>query len=278
MTKIINNLSEISNNYDLILCDIWGVIHNGVAQYETAVNALIKFKQNGGKVVLISNAPRPSVQIPAQLEALGIGADSYDAIITSGDATIISAHEIGSKAYKIGGPKDDFMFKTIGAEYTDAQNAEYIICTGLRDDLNETTKDYIKELETLKNLNLTMICANPDKIVQYGDRLIECGGALAEYYENIGGKVIMAGKPYPPIYDLAFAAAGKFEKSRTLCIGDGINTDVRGAFNQQLDCIFVTGGIHAAELSTNNALDAKKTADFLNHHGLDAKYAIMELE
>ncbi len=280
---LIENLAQISENYDAILSDVWGVIHNGARQYSPAVAALQAFRAKNKPVILISNAPRPNSQIPPQLERFGISGQTYDAIITSGDATIEAARNFGKKAFRIGGKKDDFFFESIDAEYTDAADADFIICTGPRDDLTETAEDYRQELKELASLKLPFICANPDRIVQLGDRLIYCGGALADIYAEYGGEIIMAGKPFAAIYQICFK---KLEtiiqkplvKSRILCIGDGPITDVLGANNQNLDCLFVAGGIHGEELKGPNGLDEAKAIEFLEAQNLEAKYTIFELE
>lgn len=282
-TLIIKNLAQISDNYDAIFCDVWGVIHNGRAQYSPAVLALQEYRKSGRPVVLISNSPKPSQFIPAQLAALDIGPETYDAIVTSGDATIEATKKFGRKAFRLGPPKDDGFFSMLDVDFVDAADAHYIICTGPRDDLTETAEMYRDELSQLVKHNIPFICANPDRIVQFGGRLIPCGGALADVYEELGGEVIMAGKPYQPIYDLTFAAANKIlgkalDNARVLCIGDGIQTDVLGAQNMGLDCLFVTGGIHGAELSGANGLDEEKTEVFLKNHGLTAKYVMAEME
>lgn len=281
--QIIENLAQISENYDAVLSDVWGVIHNGARQYSPAVAALQAFRNSGKPVLLISNAPRPNSQIPPQLERFGIGGQTYDAIVTSGDATIEAARSFGRKAFRIGGEKDNFFFETIGAEYVDIDEADYIVCTGPRDDLTETAEDYREELRQMAERKLPFICANPDRIVQLGDRLIYCGGALADIYSEYGGQVVMAGKPFAAIYQMCFekleAITQKpIDKARILCIGDGPITDVLGANNQSLDCLFVAGGIHGEELKSENGLDEGKTIEFLSAQNLKSKYAIYELK
>lgn len=282
MTKIINSLSEISNNYDAVFCDIWGVIHNGKEQFPDATKALREYRANGGTIVLISNSPRPCDLIPPQLAGMGIGNDIYDAIVTSGDATIMAAQKFGQRALRLGPPKDDEFFARIGVEYTHIENAEFIVCTGPRDDLNETAESYRNELNEMVSHKLPFICANPDKMVQHGDKIIPCGGALADIYEDLGGKVIMAGKPFSPIYEMTRAKAyeilgHKIDDDKILCIGDGLKTDVLGANNQNLDCLFIADGIHASELMGTDCLDEGKTVDFLAKNSLSAKYAMAGL-
>lgn len=282
-TIIIENLKQIAPNYDAIFCDIWGVIHNGRNAFWPAIDALKEFRSHNKPVILISNSPRPSDKIPMQLEGMNIQNDCYDGIITSGDATILACREYGNKAYRLGPPKDDFFFNAIGAQYVGIDDADYIVCTGPRDDLNESAISYRDELRELLAHDLPFICANPDKMVQHGDKIIPCGGALADIYEELGGTVIMAGKPFAPIYKMTIEECAKVlgnvpENSKILCIGDGLNTDVRGANLQNFDCLFVADGIHANDMKDENVLNAIKTANFLENAGLHAKYAIEFLQ
>lgn len=283
MTKIINSIEEIADEYDAFLCDVWGVIHNGRIHFKKALEALRLLRSKNKPVILISNSPRPSSQIPAQLASLDIDDSIYDGIVTSGDATLALVKKFGTHAYAIAAEKDEFLLKSTGAQFVDMQDAQYIICTGPRNDLVETAEDYRDELKELASHNLPFICANPDRVVQFGGRLITCAGALADVYEELGGKVLMPGKPYSPIYDLTFDAlakvAGKeIDKANIICIGDGVQTDVEGANNQGLDCLFITGGIHGSELSNESGLDEEKTSEFLKSRGLKAKYAMIDLK
>lgn len=277
--RIISRLADISDHYDAVLCDVWGVIHNGRTAYQEACNALADFRLAGKPVILISNAPRPSSIIPGQLEHLKVRRDAWDSIVTSGDATRAEIERRGPRGYKIGPSKDEGLYDGLPVDFRPLETADYIICTGLRDDLTEPPESYRAELAALAERKLPFICANPDRVVQFGGHLIPCAGALADIYEELGGDVIMAGKPFAPIYDLtiaaAEAAAGKpIERSRLLCIGDGVQTDVAGAFNQKLDCLFVAGGIHAQELSGVDGLESVKVDAFLAANKTRARWAI----
>jgi HAD superfamily hydrolase (TIGR01459 family) len=282
MTSIIHSLDDIAHRYDAILCDVWGVIHNGRAAYRPAADALARFRALGKPVVLITNAPRPSHVIPGQLERLSVRPDAWDAIVSSGDATI---HEIavrGPRAYKIGPEKDEGLYDGLPVDFQPAETADYVICTGPRDDLMEEPDIYRAELATLAARGLPFVCANPDKVVQFGGRLIPCAGALADIYEELGGEVVMAGKPFAPIYDLSVAKVEALlgrpvARERLLCIGDGLPTDVAGARNQKLDCLFVAGGIHAVELSSQEGLDPVRVDAFLAAAGLLARWSMDEL-
>jgi HAD superfamily hydrolase (TIGR01459 family) len=256
IVRQINGLGEISDRYDAILCDIWGVLHNGVASFAPAAKALASFRRRGGAVVLISNAPRPSPPIRRQVLRLGVPEDAIDAIVTSGDVTIgLMEDEAGDRVLHIGPERDLSLFDAF-AEATGRrprlvalEDAQYALCTGLRDDESETPDDYKPELSAMAARGMTMICANPDIVIHRGETLIYCAGALARRYEELGGKVVYAGKPHAPIYARALALAEKargaaIDKNRVLAIGDGMKTDIAGAARAGLDALFVTGGIH----------------------------------
>jgi HAD superfamily hydrolase (TIGR01459 family) len=252
----IAGLSEVSDRYDVILCDIWGVLHNGVASFKQASDALVAFRRRGGAVILISNAPRPSPPIARQVLKLGVSPDAFDAVVTSGDVTIgLMEEQAGDQVLHIGPERDHSLFEA-AAETTGAranlvslEHAQYVLCTGLRNDEIETLDDYQSELQAMSVRGIAMICANPDLVIHRGDTLLYCAGALARRYEELGGSVVYAGKPYAPIYDRALALAehirgAPIAKSRVLAIGDGMKTDVIGAARAELDVLFVTGGIH----------------------------------
>jgi HAD superfamily hydrolase (TIGR01459 family) len=277
--RIISRLADISDQYDAVLCDVWGVIHNGRTAYQDACRALATFRAQGKPVILISNAPRPSSIIPGQLEYLKVPHDAWDKIVTSGDATRAEIEHRGPRGYKIGPSKDEGLYDGLPVDFQPLESADYVICTGLRDDLSEPPESYRSELAALAARKLPFICANPDRVVQFGGQLIPCAGALADIYEELGGEVIMAGKPFAPIYELTIAAAEavagrSLERARLLCIGDGVQTDVAGAFNQKLDCLFVAAGIHAEELSGQDGLDSAKVDAFLAANKTHARWAI----
>jgi HAD superfamily hydrolase (TIGR01459 family) len=252
----ISGLGEISDPYDVILCDIWGVLHNGVASFAAASEALVSFRRRGGAVVLISNAPRPSAPIRGQVLKLGVSPEAFDLVVTSGDVTIgLMQTQPGDEVLFIG-PERDLSLLDALAEATGArpklaplEAAQYALCTGLRNDDVETPEDYEPQLRAMSTRGLTMVCANPDIVIHRGETLIYCAGALARRYEELGGSVIYAGKPYAPIYDRALALAAQIrgapvDKRQVLAIGDGMRTDILGASRADLDALFVTGGIH----------------------------------
>lgn len=260
MTQIIATLAQISARYDAVFCDLWGCLHNGVTPFPAAVAALQAFRAKGGRVILLTNAPRPKSSIVKQLDEMFVPRDAWDDVVTSGDAAqyAMLSGAVGYKVHFIGAAKDEVFFtdfaddlKAVAAanppiDRVAMKDATGLVVTGLADDLTETPEDYRATLLLAKNLGLPMLCANPDIIVHWGDKLLYCAGALAKEYEAMGGTALYFGKPHPPIYDLArrrLVALGGADEARILCIGDGIHTDVQGAIGESLDALFVTGGI-----------------------------------
>jgi HAD superfamily hydrolase (TIGR01459 family) len=242
-------MRTLSTRYPLWLCDIWGVVHNGVRAFGRAVDALSRHRGNGGTVILVTNAPRPAAGVERQLAALGVPRASHDAVVTSGDVTheLIAKHA-GGIVHHIGPERDLPVFEGTGVRRGALHEAEAVVCTGLFDDEIETPDDYWPQFDTMRARGLAMICANPDKIVRRGDHLIYCSGALAERYAAMGGKVEMAGKPYAPIYDLALEMAAKIRgrtigRERALAIGDGPETDIKGAADYGIATVLIAGGI-----------------------------------
>jgi HAD superfamily hydrolase (TIGR01459 family) len=262
-------LSSLATRYGAILSDVWGVLHNGVTPHWDAVEALTQFRAGGGRVVLITNAPRPGTSIIAQLDAMGIPRDAYDALVSSGDATrSLLENWRGRTVARVGPAVDDVLFEGLDLTFGSDEEATAVAVTDLDTD-DDTPADYADRMAIWKARNLPLICANPDKVVEEGDRIVYCGGALADAYEDIGGRVMMAGKPYNPIYEqtkaLADEAAGKrFEKSEVLAIGDSVRTDAMGAAQFGIDLLFITGSIHAAELDAFNDPPARRVSDFVS--------------
>ncbi len=260
-------MKALSKTYPIWLSDIWGVVHNGVKPFASAVTALKNHRAGGGTVILITNAPNTAPNVAKHLEELGVGRSAYDNLVTSGDVTrnLIVKHG-GDKTYFIGTSRDHSIFKGLDIARVSIAEAQSVVCTGLFNELSETAADYANSFAEMKQRNLTMICANPDKVVQKGNRLIPCAGALAEAYANIGGKVLMAGKPFTPIYDLAISKAAEklghtIERNQILCIGDGPQTDVKGAADLGVPCVFITDGINA---SASIVADTKKAVPHAN--------------
>lgn len=281
----LSGLGEIAGDYDLLLCDVWGVIHNGRESWPAACEALARFNRDHGHVVLISNSPRPSSDVVAQLDRLGVPRDSWRAFVTSGDATRAElARRAPGPAWIIGPDRDWPLYDGLGLQTAEgAGDAAFISVTGPVDDETETPEDYRERLTAGAARGLELICANPDRVVQRGDRLIYCGGALADLYESLGGRVTMAGKPYGPIYELAVAEGQKLlgrtvNRARVLCIGDGVVTDVLGADRQALDCLFIAQGIHGdAARGPDGRLDPARAGELLKAETTYARYAMLDL-
>jgi HAD superfamily hydrolase (TIGR01459 family) len=287
---LIAGLSEIAARYDVVLSDIWGVVHNGMESFAAATDALAAFRRGGGVVILISNAPRANAPIIAQLDELKVPRDCYDGIVTSGDVTIGLIAARGSvPVHHIGPPRDLSLFDAAAARSPNARpslsaldGAEYVLCTGLFDDEREVPGDYDATLKAMLARRLTLVCANPDLVVQRGETLLYCAGAIAQRYEEMGGPAIYAGKPHPPIYaealNLARAKrAEPVEDARVLAIGDAMHTDVAGAVKRGLDVLFVAGGIHSDDLSGGGGLAATALEQFWDSHGLRPTAAMREL-
>ncbi len=242
---VLDGIAGLVSGYDVILSDIWGVVHNGRQHFAAACDALARFRQRGGTVILITNAPRPYPPVLKQLEGLGVPNGTFDAVVTSGDVTLslIAAHD-GAPLHHIGPPRDIALFDILTEQTglnpprVGLDTAEYVVCTGLFDD-EHTPDDYADAFRIMRARNLSMISANPDIVVHVGEKELYCSGALAEVYEKMGGKAM----------ELAASKFGRaVEPARVLAIGDGMRTDIAGAASRGLDVIFVTGGIHRAQL------------------------------
>jgi HAD superfamily hydrolase (TIGR01459 family) len=288
--RFLRGLGEIAQDYDVILCDVWGVVHNGVVYFRDATEALARFRGQGGNVVLITNAPRPRQRVIAFLDGLGVPRDAYDDVVTAGDVTVSLILERGDLPLAHIGPANDVSLFA-GAEalagrplrLVSLEKAAYVVCIGLNDAESETPADYRLRLAAMLARGVEFICANPDIVVEMGDKLVFCAGALAEIYGEMGGGVIQAGKPYPQIYERALALAANRRgaasaRSRILGIGDSAQTDIKGAQDQGLATLFVTSGIHRAELHPSGAaLDAAAFRQFVEGTGIAPTAAISEL-
>ena len=255
MPPFIDHFAPLAARYDVLLSDVWGVVHNGVTASREACDALVRFRTGGGSVVLITNAPRPGeVVARTTLDRLGVPREAYDGIVSSGDVThALIAARPGKRVFHIGPERDLSLFDGLDAPLAGLRSADYAVCTGLTDDTVETPEDYCGVIGRMRARGLPMICANPDVVVERGHQLVYCAGAIADRYAAAGGEVIYAGKPHRPIYDqaLAIAAAargGAAAQDRILAIGDSVRTDLKGAALLGVDCLFVTSGIHAEEL------------------------------
>ena len=272
---ILTGARDLLAGYDVVLCDVWGVIHNGREHFALACDALARFREGGGRVVLVTNAPRPNPPVREQLDRLGVPRSAFDDIVTSGDVTLAFIASHGNAPLHHIGPERDLTLFEILKKLTghtpalvDLADATYVVCTGLFDDQTETPEDYDAAFAQMRARNLDFISANPDLVVHVGDKLLYCSGALAERYAALGGKVIQAGKPYHPIYERAFQIAQGLigrdvDKARVLAIGDAMRTDIKGACDFGVDALFVTSGIHREELHPVSALDEAAFRQFV---------------
>jgi HAD superfamily hydrolase (TIGR01459 family) len=251
---VLSGIVTLAPDYDLLLCDVWGVVHNGETAYPAAVEALHRARAGGATVILITNAPRPGAVIEKQIAGYSVPRSCFDTVVASGDVTREELRRWpGVKLFHLGPERDLPNYEDLDLKLVGFDEADMVVCTGLFDDTVETPDDYRDMLAKIHARNIPFVCANPDIVVERGDRLIWCAGAVARLYEELGGEAIYAGKPHAPIYDLSLARAAEIRgsavaRSRVLAIGDGVRTDLAGAVRQGFDCIFVTGGIHAAEL------------------------------
>ncbi len=271
--KFISHLDEIIDNYDVILSDVWGVIHNGEQAFDDASQALIRARKMGKAVVLITNSPRPCADVVIQLAGFGVPENAWDRVVTSGDVTRDLIVAAPKKIFHIGSNRDLSLYDGTGAELVEEQEAQAIVCTGLFDDENETPDDYTLLLERLRSRNLPFICANPDIVVERGTQMLWCAGAIARAYGLLGGRTLVAGKPHTPIYELALREARDLkgqavDLKRVLAIGDGLLTDVKGAVNQGIDLLYVSSGIHAKEYGVHGKPDVSQLQNWLKGHGV----------
>ncbi|MDI3468601.1 MAG: HAD superfamily protein involved in N-acetyl-glucosamine catabolism [Pseudolabrys sp.] len=256
---ITSHFSALTPDYGVVLSDVWGVVHNGVAATAEACDALARFRTQGGRVVLITNAPRPRESVIAQLDHLRVSREAWDDIVSSGDVTrAVLAERAGQSVFHIGPPRDLPVFHGFDVRFAPLETADYVVCTGLFDDTAETPEDYRSRLETMLTRRLFMVCGNPDVVVERGHELVYCAGAIADLYQSMGGEVLYAGKPYRPIYDLALSRVkGKMPPlNRVLAIGDSLRTDLAGANAVGIDFLFITSGIHAVDFGTRDDPDA----------------------
>lgn len=293
MTRILASLAEVSGLYDTLYCDLWGCLHNGQAPFPAAVAALQAFREGGGRVVLMTNAPRPSSFVQAQLDRMGVPRDAWDMIVSSGDAAqeAFFTGAVGHRVWHLGPAKDNGFFDEIPEQFlglapidrVPLEAARGIVCTGPFDELTEEPEDYRGRFLYAREKGLVMLCTNPDIVVDMGDRRIWCAGALAKLYEDMGGKALYFGKPHPPIYDLArrriAALTGREpDAGRILAVGDGIGTDIAGGLGEGIDTLFVTGGLAAAEFGADIDNPDRALLDgWLAAQQMSASYAIGRL-
>lgn len=291
MSQIIDRFSEVSDQYDAAFVDLWGCLHNGNKPFTSAVDALRDFVGRGGYVILVSNSPRPKPGVMAQLDQIGVPTDIWHDVATSGDSAkaALATGTYGTKVFHVGPDRDLPFFDPTpdilgiaDIERVPLDQAEVVVCTGLFDDETETPEDYAATFLEARSRGLDWLNANPDIIVDHGDKRKYCAGALAQAYAARGGTVHSFGKPHPPIYDLArnrlTATAGRvIEDRRIIGIGDGILTDIPGALAENMDSLFISGGLAAEETGTDQAPDPKMLEVFLQAHNTSPTWTIGHL-
>lgn len=252
-------MQQFSARYPVWFCDVWGVMHDGVRPFAAAADCLIRHRAAGGTVILVTNSPRSTSGVASQLNEIGVPPETYDAIVTSGEVTrALMLRHGGGRVFHLGPARDSSIFAGLDIAVTGLDEAHAVLCTGLFDDQTDSPEDYGPLLEEMRSRGLAMICANPDRIVRKGDRLLYCAGALAGIYGGIGGRVLMAGKPYAPIYDAAIAEAARLRGAdiplhAVLAIGDGPETDIRGAADYGIDALLVAEGVTDASAGLDTA-------------------------
>ena len=286
MSQIIHALSEVSDRYDALFVDLWGCVHNGVTAYPAACQALIDYRARGGTVILVTNSPRPRAAVEIQLDGFNVPREAWDSIATSGDSARAAAFEgvVGEQVHFIG-LEEEKAFLTppkvldnpVRLDIVPLAEAEGIVCTGPADP-NADPETWRAELLLAKTRGLKLLCANPDIVVDRGDRREWCAGAVAQMYTEMGGESLYFGKPRPPIYDLArrrLAALGKqVETAGILAIGDGIHTDISGAMGEDIDSLFITGGLAAADTKATDQPDPDALAAYLETQQAAPTYSI----
>jgi HAD superfamily hydrolase (TIGR01459 family) len=268
---MVERFAPLACDYDVLFCDVWGVVHNGVAAFVDACEALARFRSGGGTAILLTNAPRPAAAVERILDRLGVPRAAYDAIVSSGDVTRgVVERRLSERVFHVGPERDLPIFAGLDVVFAPIERADYVVCSGLFDDATETLESYREMLALMYARRLFMVCANPDVVVERGDTLIYCAGALADAYAALGGEVLYCGKPYAPIYETALERAAALRGgerpalNRVLAIGDSVRTDLSGAAALGLDCIFVTSRLHA------EAYGSRETPDVT---GLNAMFA-----
>ena len=262
MPDFIEHFEPLARDYDVLFCDVWGVIHNGVAAFAPACDALVRFRERDGTAILITNAPRPGASVARILDRLSVPRQAYDAIVSSGDTTrgIVESRR-GQSVFHLGPQRDVPIFADLDVTFAPVESADYVVCSGLFDDTVETPETYRDMLALMRRRALFMVCANPDVVVERGDTLVYCAGALADAYVALGGEVLYCGKPYAPIYRTALAAAqgarggAAVPLPRVLAIGDSVRTDLKGATALGIDSLFVTSALHAEDYGDRETPD-----------------------
>jgi HAD superfamily hydrolase (TIGR01459 family) len=285
LTDFIERIEPLARGYDVLLCDIWGVVHNGIAAFPAACDALSRFRGAGGTVILVTNAPRASEAVVRILDRMNVSRAVYDAIVSSGDVTRrIVARRPGQRLFHLGPERDHSIFTDLDVNLAPLETADYVVCSGLFDDTVETPGNYRDMLAAMRTRALFMVCANPDVVVERGDALVYCAGALADAYAALGGEVLYCGKPHAPIYDMALATAASLRggripaRDRVLALGDSVRPDLKGAAAFGLDVMFVTSGLHAEHYGSRDAPDMQALNEVFADAGVAPKAVISGLK
>lgn len=282
---ILDRAGSLLSGYDVIFCDVWGVVHNGVIAFDEACAALTRFRTGGGTVILVSNAPVPKHRVANMLESRQVPQSAWDDIVSSGDIALTYVAERGFKQLYCIGPqdRDQALFKALTARSVHLAEAEAIICTGLNDDRRERPDDYLPMLKNALTHNIPFVCANPDLVVDVGGTLLYCAGAIADLYAHLGGHVYWAGKPHLSAYETAHHKAellrgANVAREKCLVIGDAVRTDLKGAENYSCDALFVASGIHRHETMDGTKLSAAKLEKLFTPGTPSALGAMVELK
>ena len=274
---ILSHAGELLARYDVVFCDVWGVVHDGLKAFPLACEALSRFRAQGGTVVLVSNAPVPQAQVARMLASRSVPETAYDAIVSSGDIALAHVAAMGYGAVYCIGPRDRdaALFDTLPARRTSLAEAEAIVCSGLTDDRTETAESYRAVLDAALERSLPFVCANPDLVVDVGGKLYLCAGAVADLYEHMGGSVFWAGKPHPSAYGTALEVARRLRltdvpAARILGIGDALRTDLKAAQGAGVDGLFIAGGIHRHDAMAGHEIDAGKLRKLFDGSGIPA--------
>lgn len=286
MTRLINALSEIAPRYDALFVDLWGCVHDGVRALPAACAALVAYRKAGGAVVLVTNSPRPRHDVERQLRAFGVPDDAWDTIATSGDSARAAMFRgvVGARVWFIGQPQEKLFFEPMKVIETPVEvtpvpleEAEGIVCTGPFDPL-AAPEVMRPQFLYARQKGLKLLCANPDIVVDRGEVREWCAGALARLYTEMGGESLYFGKPHPPIYDLAhrrLAEIGRdVDNARILAIGDGAQTDILGAMGEDIDSLFITGGLAATDTRTSHQPDEAALGTYLQSQNVSPQYTI----
>ena len=281
---IITHAEAYLKRYDVVFCDVWGVVHDGENAYVEAGEALARFREAGGTVVLVSNAPYPAARVATVIDAKGVRRDAWDAIVSSGDIARRHVAEAGYTRVHCIGPesRDRALFESLPGRRTPLTDAEVVVCSGLVHDRTETAEDYRGLLQQALALRLPLVCANPDLIVDVGSARLPCAGAIAVLYEQMGGTVFWAGKPHPAAYQTALASARELRGAsvspdRVLAIGDALRTDLAAAEGASIDALFVAGGIHRHEVMNGADIDPASLAGLFRSGAPPAVAAMTQL-